>query len=182
MKRALINIDYTYDFVADDGSLTCGKAAQEIEESIVGVTKQFVECGDYVVFAIDTHQRNDNYHPETSLFPAHNIKGTNGVELYGQLNAYYKEIKDVENVYYLSKTRYNAFLGTDLDVKLRERGIEEIHIVGVTSDICCLHTAIEAFNKGYKVVIHKDAVASFNHVGHEWALEHYEKVLGATIV
>ncbi|MED1372847.1 isochorismatase, partial [Bacillus paranthracis] len=28
MKRALINIDYTYDFVAEKGALTCGKPGQ----------------------------------------------------------------------------------------------------------------------------------------------------------
>ncbi|HCF31275.1 MAG TPA: isochorismatase, partial [Bacillus sp. (in: Bacteria)] len=35
MKRALINIDYTYDFVAEKGALTCGKPGQEIEKEIV---------------------------------------------------------------------------------------------------------------------------------------------------
>ena len=34
MKRALINIDYTVDFVADEGALTCGKPGQEIEAAI----------------------------------------------------------------------------------------------------------------------------------------------------
>ncbi|MFZ3197572.1 MAG: isochorismatase, partial [Bacillus mycoides] len=51
MKRALINIDYTYDFVAEKGALTCGKPGQEIEKELVSVTKQFIEKGDYVVFA-----------------------------------------------------------------------------------------------------------------------------------
>ncbi len=31
MKRALINIDYTYDFVAEAGALTCGRPGQVIE-------------------------------------------------------------------------------------------------------------------------------------------------------
>ena len=34
MKRALINIDYTVDFIADEGALTSGKPGQQIEESI----------------------------------------------------------------------------------------------------------------------------------------------------
>ena len=32
MAKALISIDYTYDFVADDGKLTAGKPAQAIED------------------------------------------------------------------------------------------------------------------------------------------------------
>ena len=31
VKKALINIDYTVDFVADAGALTCGVPGQEIE-------------------------------------------------------------------------------------------------------------------------------------------------------
>lgn len=32
-KRALINIDYTVDFVAKNGALTCGEPGQAIEEA-----------------------------------------------------------------------------------------------------------------------------------------------------
>ena len=44
MKKALISIDYTYDFVADDGKLTAGKSAQAIEEAITHVTKEAYEA------------------------------------------------------------------------------------------------------------------------------------------
>ena len=42
MKKALISIDYTYDFVADDGKLTAGKSAQAIEEAITEVEPETV--------------------------------------------------------------------------------------------------------------------------------------------
>lgn len=180
-KRALINVDYTFDFVADEGALTCGKPGQEIEDHIVAVTKEFIEAGDYVVFAIDAHQEGDELHPESKLFPPHNIIGTAGRDLYGKLADVYEEHKKKENVYYFDKTRYSAFAGTDLEIKLRERGIEEVHIVGVCTDICVLHTAVDAYNKGFKIVIHKDAVASFNAQGHEWALGHFKDTLGAEV-
>lgn len=180
-KRALINVDYTFDFVADEGALTCGKPGQEIEDHIVAVTKEFIEAGDYVVFAIDAHQEGDELHPESKLFPPHNIIGTAGRDLYGKLADVYEEHKEKENVYYFDKTRYSAFAGTDLEIKLRERGIEEVHIVGVCTDICVLHTAVDAYNKGFKIVIHKDAVASFNAQGHEWALGHFKDTLGAEV-
>ena len=51
MTKALISIDYTYDFVADDGKLTAGKPAQAIEDDIVRVTKEAYEAGDYIFFA-----------------------------------------------------------------------------------------------------------------------------------
>lgn len=180
-KRALINVDYTYDFVAEDGALTCGEPGQVIEEKIVELTKEFIQAGDYVVFAIDAHKEGDTLHPESKLFPPHNIIGTSGRELYGELADVYEKNKEKDNVYYYDKSRYSAFAGTDLEIKLRERGIEELHIIGVCTDICVLHTAVDAYNKGFKIVIHKDAVASFNQTGHEWALGHFKDTLGAEI-
>ncbi|MFJ7186628.1 cysteine hydrolase family protein [Lysinibacillus xylanilyticus] len=181
-KRALINIDYTVDFVAPDGALTCGIPGQLLEEENTQLTKEFMSNGDFVVFAIDVHEKEDSYHPETKLFPPHNIRDTRGRELYGSLKELYEGNKELDHVYYLDKTRYSAFAGTDLEIKLHERGVTELHLIGVCTDICVLHTAVDAYNKGFNIVIHKNAVASFNQAGHEWALGHFEHSLGATIM
>ncbi|MFS0818113.1 isochorismatase family cysteine hydrolase [Lysinibacillus sp. 1P01SD] len=181
-KRALINIDYTVDFVATDGALTCGEPGQLLEHTNVELTKEFIKNGDFTVFAIDVHEQGDVYHPETKLFPPHNIRNTEGRNLYGALKQLYEANKEQDCVYYMDKTRYSAFAGTDLELKLRERGITELHLIGVCTDICVLHTAVDAYNKGFDIVIHKNAVASFNQAGHEWALGHFEHTLGATII
>src|SRR5690625_1738249 len=182
MKRALINVDYTYDFVAEDGKLTCGVPGQEIEGEIVRITKEFLDNGDFVTFGIDAHEEHDHLHPESKLFPPHNIIGTSGMDLYGELKLLYEAHKDDPNVFYFEKTRYSAFTGTNLELKLRERQIEEVHLVGVCTDICILHPAVDAFNKGFKIVVHKGGVASFNAKGHEWALGHFENTLGAKVI
>lgn len=182
MKKALINIDYTHDFVASDGSLTCGRPGQKIHDYILNLTKEFVEQEELVVFTIDLHHQNDSYHPETKLFPPHNIKGTKGRLLYGDLEAYFQSVKESDHVFYLDKTRYSAFAGTNLELLLRERKIQELHLVGVCTDICVLHTAIDAFNKGFQIIIHSNGVASFNQTGHEWALDHFTSSLGATVL
>ncbi|WP_058305937.1 cysteine hydrolase family protein [Gracilibacillus massiliensis] len=182
MKKALINIDYTNDFVAENGALTCGEPGQQIEDRITAITEDFVKEGAYTVFAIDLHEREDRFHPESKLFPAHNIRNTKGRDLYGKLKALYNQYENEEHVYYMDKTRYSAFTGTDLEIKLKERGINEVHLVGVCSDICVLHTAVDAYNKGYDIVIYQDAIASFNQAGHEWALGHFKDTLGATVI
>ncbi|MNI81086.1 Isochorismatase family protein YecD [compost metagenome] len=82
----------------------------------------------------------------------------------------------------MDKTRYSAFSGTDLELKLRERGITELHLIGVCTDICVLHTAVDAYNKGFDLIIHEDAVASFNQDGHLWALGHFRGSLGAKVI
>lgn len=153
-----------------------------MEEAISSLTEEWIRRGEYVVFAVDIHHEKDHFHPETRLFPPHNLAQTKGRHLYGKLNDVYQSNNDKDNVYWMDKTRYSAFAGTDLEIKLRERGITEVHLVGVCTDICVLHTAVDAYNKGFKIVIHKDAVASFNQPGHKWALGHFKESLGAEIL
>ncbi len=180
--RALVSIDYTYDFVADDGKLTTGKEGQRIEKKLTKYTKAFIDNGDFVVFTIDGHDREDHFHPENNLFPPHNLIGTSGRELFGSLKNLYDENKQEENIYWIDKRHYSAFSGTDLDIRLRERKITELYLTGVCTDICVLHTAIDAYNLGYQLFVYEDAVASFDRIGHEWALRHFKTSLGAEII
>ena len=179
-KKALIVIDYTYDFVATDGKLTCGEPGQAIEQTICSLIEQFVQQKDVIVFANDLHEENDSYHPELKLFPPHNIVGTKGRELFGKVKDMYDTYK--EHVISFDKTRYSAFAGTNLDILLRERKVEEVVLVGVCTDICVLHTAVDSYNLGYKITIPQQAVASFNEAGHTWALQHFKSCLGATLL
>ena len=124
MKRVLLNIDYTNDFVAEDGALTCGVPAQKIESNIIGLTKTFIKEKSELIFAIDLHNENDPYHPETALYPPHNIIGTKGRELYGGLKNIFENTSQEERQYmrWIDKPRYSAFAGTDLAIYLRSRG------------------------------------------------------------
>lgn len=180
--KALISIDYTYDFVADDGKLTAGKPAQAISERIAEVTQAAFNRGDYVFFTIDLHEEKDPFHPESRLFPPHNIRETAGRDLFGPLADVYEAIKEDTRVFWMDKRHYSAFSGTDLDVRLRERGVKTVVLTGVLSDICVLHTAIDAYNLGYEIEIIGSAVASITEEAHAFALNHFEHVLGATIL
>ena len=128
MTKALISIDYSYDFVADDGKLTAGKPAQAIEDRIAQVTQEAYDNGDYIFVAMDRHDEGDTFHPETKLFPPHNI------------------------------------------------------LTGVLTDICVLHTAIDAYNLGYDIEVVASATASLTPEAHDFAIGHFKNVLGATIV
>ncbi len=180
MEKALIVIDYTYDFVADDGKLTCGEPGQAIEQKITSLIEDYVAAGELVVFTNDIHIEGDPYHPETKLFPPHNIDGTPGRNLYGSVKDAYEKYKEV--CISIDKTRYSSFAGTNLHLLLQERGIRDIALVGVCTDICVLHTAVDAYNLGYRLSIYKDGVASFNAVGHDWALGHFAGSLGAQVI
>ena len=180
LKKALLVIDYTEDFVALDGALTCGEPGVELEGYITSLTKKFLDGEHFVVMPVDVHDIDDPYHPETKQFPPHNIRGTEGRNLYGSLQQLYE--RNQEKIHWMDKTRFSAFAGTDLELLLRARGITELHLVGVCTDICILHTSVDAYNQGFNIVIHERGVASFDPVGHEWALRHFENTLGAKII
>ena len=180
MKEALLVIDYTIDFVAEDGKLTCGLPGQRLEQYIVDTTKEFIANDQFVVIPNDIHEENDPFHPETALFPPHNIRGTKGRELFGELHPLYEAHR--QQVIWMDKTRYSAFAGTNLDLLLRERGIQTVHLMGVCTDICILHTAIDAYNLGYAIVVHKRGVASFDMEAHTFALKHIQNVLNGTVL
>ncbi|PTE68733.1 isochorismatase [Staphylococcus devriesei] len=180
-KKALIVVDYSYDFIADDGRLTCGKPGQDIEDFIVSRLEKYHSNNEDIFFMMDLHYENDPYHPETKLFPPHNIEGTSGRELYGKVKTFFDENKTSSTIHFLDKRRYDSFYGTSLDSLLRERGITSLEIVGVCTDICVFHTAVSAYNLGYDMTIPKDGVASFNENGHNYALSHFVNSLGAEV-
>ncbi|WP_024747352.1 cysteine hydrolase family protein [Levilactobacillus namurensis] len=180
--QALLIIDYTNDFVADQGALTCGQPGQALAQPIVALADQMATAGDWVLLPTDVHTPHDPYHPESKLFPPHNVRGTWGRQLYGPLQDWYDQHRKATNVWQFDKTRYSSFAGTDLDLRLRERHVTTLHLVGVCTDICVLHTAVDAYNLGYQLVIHRDAVASFDQAGHDWALRHFQTALGAQVI
>jgi len=180
MKKALILIDYVNDFVADKGTLTCGEPAQIIKKNIEKAIDKF-SVQDFIVIANDKHQANDTHNIENNLFPEHCLENTWGRELFANIDNKVKAVK-TEQLIMIDKIRYSAFVGTNLDMLLRERNIKDIYLAGVCSDICVLHSAIDAYNLGYKINIYADAIASFNQTGHDYALQHFKTVLGANII
>lgn len=181
-NQALLIIDYTNDFVDDHGALTAGKPAQAIETNIIKLADQFLKHDGWVILPTDLHQQNDPYHPENKLFPPHNLAASWGRQFYGQLQPWYDTHQQHDHVYAFAKNRYSAFANTNLDNFLRERQIDTLHLTGVCTDICVLHTAISAYNLNYDLVIHQDSVATFNPDGQHWALTHFQNALGAEIV
>jgi nicotinamidase-related amidase len=182
MAKALLIIDYTNDFVADKGALTCGASGQAIADSIVGLAHTFLKEGQWIILPTDLHVKGDPYHPETKLFPPHNLKDSWGRGLYGSLDEWYRLNKSSDHVYFMDKNRYSAFANTNLENYLRSRGIDELWLTGVCTDICVLHTAVDAYNKNFRLVVPRNAVASFSQSGHEWALNHFRTCLGASVV
>ena len=165
MKELLVVVDMQTDFV--NGAL----GTKEAEEAVPAVEK-LVKAAKHVVYTQDTHGENYFETQEGRKLPvAHCIRGTKGWEI---LPSLYKAGSRV--------FEKGAFGSVELAEYVRKEKFTKITLCGVCTDICILLTAIDAYNKGFDIVIHKDGVSSFNLDAHEVALQHFENSLGAKII
>jgi isochorismate hydrolase len=66
----------------------------------------------------------------------------------------------------LQKSRYSAFIGTNLDKILKDKKIDTLVITGIMTHLCCESTARDAFMRDYEVYFVIDATASYNETLH----------------
>jgi nicotinamidase/pyrazinamidase len=144
------------------------------------IVDEEMAAGTPIVFTKDSHVVND---AEFRIFPPHCLIGTAEHELV-------QELRDLEAsaLAVIHKTRYSAFYRTDLEGVLEQVAPDEVHMAGFCTDICVLHTTADLRNRNHEVVVHRDAVETFDAPGHNnedvnrWALSHIESVLGARVV
>lgn len=170
--KALLVIDMLNDFIDKDGALSTGSAGEDIIEFIKSKIEEFRQKDYHIIYVCDNHERDDK---EFDMFPPHCIATTGGSQII-------KELDVRENDKIIMKRRYSAFYGTDLDLYLREKEVDEIYLVGVCTNICVLYTAADARNISYEVNIYKDGVASFDEEAHNFALKEAEVTLGCRIL
>ncbi len=60
----------------------------------------------------------------------------------------------------LTKSAYSAFVGTDLEERLRAEGVETVAIVGLTTDHCVSATVRMASDLGFETWVLADATAA----------------------
>ncbi|MEW6244759.1 MAG: isochorismatase family cysteine hydrolase [Bacillota bacterium] len=171
-RTALLVVDMLYDFINEDGALYCGDSAKAIVDRVAWAIRSARERGEPVIFICDNHKEGDR---EFEMFPVHCIAGSRGA-------AILPEIAPEPGDHIIKKRRYSGFYGTDLDLTLREAGVEHVVLVGVCTNICVLYTAADARMRNYRVTVLKDAVASFDEGSHQWALKEMESTLGVEVV
>ena len=81
----------------------------------------------------------------------------------------------------VTKHRYGAFEGTDLDLVLRSRGIRTVIMTGVATNVCVETTARQAFLRDYYVVFTNDCTATFSQAQHDAALFNIDQFFGQVV-
>jgi nicotinamidase-related amidase len=69
----------------------------------------------------------------------------------------------------IQKTVNNAFVGTDLEDRLRKKDIQSVVIVGLTTEHCVSTTARMAGDLGFVTFVVEDATACHDHTGYDGA-------------
>jgi ureidoacrylate peracid hydrolase len=79
------------------------------------------------------------------------------------------------------KHRYSAFIGTELAPLLRAQGVENLLIVGVTTNVCVESTARDGYMLDYHVVLVEDCTASYSEEPHRATLANIRRAFGRVV-
>jgi nicotinamidase/pyrazinamidase len=176
--KVLMVID-TQEGFTRQGNLASDSCTAAIPR-IRAIVEEEGSAGTPVIFTKDSHREGD---PEFEMFPPHCIVGTPEHELVEELRGFEPDAAAV-----IQKTRYSAFHETQLDQVLEELSPDEVHVIGLCTDICVMHTTADLRNRDLPVVVRQDGVETFDAPGHgnedvnRWALSHIESILGARVV
>ncbi|AIQ60925.1 cysteine hydrolase family protein [Paenibacillus borealis] len=150
-KHAVVIIDMLNDFIHPDGALTCPNGA-----AIVPAIQELIEFSHendiQVIFVQEAHRQND---ADFRVRPVHAIKGTWGSDFITELTP-----QPDKGDYIVQKRRHSAFSYTDMDLFLREEGIDTVVVTGVWTNVCVRSTASDAMYHTYKVKCISDCCAS----------------------
>ena len=80
-------------------------------------------------------------------------------------NDFHDFIVPRDNEAIIEKEVNSAFIGTDLEAQLKNKQIDTLVIVGLTTDHCVSTTTRMAGNFGFATYLVEDAVATFNKIG-----------------
>jgi nicotinamidase-related amidase len=78
-----------------------------------------------------------------------------------------------------NKKTYSPYLGTDLEHLLRTLGVDTVVIIGINTNIWVLCASFESVNRGFKLIVISDCVASaYGDDLHVFALQNIARCLG----
>ena len=155
MGRALVVVDYQNDFASPDGALSVRGG-----DALAPRINELMRSGDYdlVVATRDWHPPDHgSFTAQGGVWPVHCVQDTEGAQLHPDLDAAAVDVI-VDKGQDPGTEGYSGFDGTRLAELLRERGIDQLTVVGLATDYCVKQTALEALQEGFAVTVDTTAV------------------------
>lgn len=172
MKKALILIDYINEICHKDGAfgnypmLAANDAFNKLNKLLEHARKSdWLVVWIIVGFSKNYLEANAKSPIFSKAIEYKKLElGTWGTEIIADLNYDLNETIICKNV-------VNPFYGTNLDHVLRNNGVEELYLAGVSTEVAIQSATRDAHDRGYVVNVIGDCCASSHPHRHEASLE-----------
>jgi maleamate amidohydrolase len=169
-KTALVLIDVQNSFFHRDGGNYYAESAAVVPH-LRRLLDRARAAGRLIIHVAEQHRPNV-LDFESAKLPEHCIAGEFDARFFEDFGP-----RD-DSEFLVAKRRTSAFFSTDLDLLLREKGIERLVIAGVKTNVCVRATVESGFSLGYRCIVPRDAVSSNRrHLG-DASLEDIERYFG----
>jgi len=169
---ALLMIDFQRDFVYPGGfGEALGNDTSPLLEALPPAERVLKACRDAGIFVIHTRE---GHRPDLSdLPPSKKVRGHGKITIgdvgpMGRIlvrgergHDIVEEVYPIEGEPIVDKPGKGAFYATDMDAILKMKGIKQLVVCGVTTEVC-VHTSVrEANDRGYDALVLSDCVGSY---------------------
>ena len=179
---AVLVIDMQNDFCCDDG--VHGHRGSDLRwvQAVVEPTERLLEEArrrSVPVIFVRTHHdrwsdRESTYLRDSRVGILHHVQPNAwGSEFY--------RLRPREDEYVLTKRRYSAFFGTELEILLRNLGTRTLILAGVATNVCVETTARDACMRDFDVVVVRECVAAYSEAAHDAALANIDRHFGRLV-
>jgi nicotinamidase-related amidase len=170
-RAALILLDVITDFDFEDGDALLRRMIP-VAKKVSRLKERAKAAGVPVIYVNDNFGKwQEDFKTMAEEFMRPEAKGQAVVEI----------LKPEPDDYYVLKPHRSAFYSTTLELLLRDLKAKLLIITGVTTDICVLFTANDAYMRGFELRIPTDCVAAVKPEYSKQALQFISRVLKADV-
>lgn len=176
-RTALLIVDVQQDFCSAEGQMgqygvdlsMIDAAADQMERLINKAHEHHVP----VIFIFLSTQPATDSRAMKRWYARQGMDGEQAVALcrQGSFGAEPYRLAPAEQDYVVTKQRYSAFVGTNLELLLQQLQVETLIVAGVTTECCVDSTVRDGFMKDYEVVVVENACAAYEQDVHQAALK-----------
>jgi ureidoacrylate peracid hydrolase len=179
----LLIVDVQNDFLADGGWFANhGQDVEPMRDAVVNVDRFISVARAAGVRPIFVKAIYDEKWLSKPMLERHELVGFDSHHCQsGTWGAEFYVVRPEPDDDVIVKHRYSAFMGTELDPLLRAQGVENLIIVGVTTNVCVESTARDGYMLDYHIVLVEDCTASYSEEPHQATLANIRRAFGRVV-
>lgn len=179
-KTALLVIDVQNDFCASNGVIAkSGRPIKGIQAALKPIRKLQKAAHNQKIPVVFTRLVYDLKKLPQSHAKRMKIKKVQGLCCPNSKGIEFFKITPARKDIVIEKNFYSAFFRTGLEMFLQKNQIKTLILTGVTTQVCPLLTAADAYYRGYRLVALTDALGTYD--GQDWALSYMKEQFAAQL-